>query len=97
MFESGLEHLFLLRNGRSRSINWENRNGEKGRGGMAASDLGPGRKGSPCVPVIEAGETVTLAEMEGPGLIQHIWVTVTDRVSTRSLNIYRFLSLTRSR
>ena len=40
MFNSGLENLFLLRNGKSRSINWENRNGEKGRGGMAASDLG---------------------------------------------------------
>ena len=51
MFNSGLENLFLLRNGKSRSINWENRNGEKGRGGMAASGLGQGRKGSPCVPV----------------------------------------------
>ena len=93
MFNSGLENLFLLRNGKSRSINWENRNGEKGRGGMAASDLGQGRKGSPCVPVIEAGETVTLAEMEGPGLIQHIWVTVTDRVSDRNRYILRDLVL----
>ncbi len=26
-----------------------------------------------------AGETRVLAEMEGPGVIQHIWMTVTDR------------------
>ena len=26
---------------------------------MASSDLGPSRKGSPCIPKIEAGETVT--------------------------------------
>ena len=37
----------MLRGGRSCSINWENRTGEKGAGCKAASDLGPGRKGSP--------------------------------------------------
>ena len=60
MFDNDLQNIFQLRNGQSRSINWENRNGEKGKGGMAASDLGPSRKGSPCIPKIEAGETVTL-------------------------------------
>ena len=48
---------------------------------MAASDLGPSRKGSPCIPGLEPGETVTLAEIDGPGVIQHIWITVTDRTS----------------
>ena len=28
---------------------------------------------------IAPGETRVLAEMEGPGVIQHIWMTVTDR------------------
>ena len=74
----------LLREGKSRSINWENRTGEKGKGGMAAGELGPSRKGSPCIPLVKAGETVTLAETEGPGVIQHIWMTVTDRVSDKN-------------
>lgn len=38
-----------------------------------------GRKGSPCIQLLEVGETRVLAEMEGPGVIQHIWITVTDR------------------
>lgn len=40
MFMGSLDSLPLLRKGRSRTINWENRTGEKGKGGMAASDLG---------------------------------------------------------
>lgn len=39
MFDCGLQNIFRLKNGQSRSINWENRNGEKGKGGMASSDL----------------------------------------------------------
>ena len=54
MFDCGLQNIFQLKSGQSRSINWENRNGEKGKGGMASSDLGPSRKGSPCIPKIEA-------------------------------------------
>ena len=88
-----LNGLPLLGSGRSRSINWENRNGEKGRGGMAASALGPSRKGSPCIPQIRAGETVTLAQIEGSGVIQHIWVTVTDRTSDRNRYVLRDLVL----
>lgn len=68
----------MLRGGRSCSINWENRTGEKGAGCRAASDLGPGRKGSPCIPAIAPGETVALADIAGCGVIQHIWCTVTD-------------------
>ena len=56
-----LNHLSILKKGQSRSINWENRKGEKGMGGRAASDLGTARKGSPCIPEIKSGETVTLA------------------------------------
>ena len=71
--------LPILKNGRSRSINWENRDGNKGSACKAAGALGPSRKGSPCIEKIEAGETVILAEIEGSGIIQHIWCTVTDQ------------------
>lgn len=46
-YMNSLGSLILPRNGRSRSINQENLNGEKGGGGKAASNLGPGRKGNP--------------------------------------------------
>ena len=64
-FKGGLGGIALAKHGRSRAINAENPHGEKGKGGMAASHLGPSRKGSPCLNDIEPGATVTLAEMEG--------------------------------
>lgn len=93
MFDFSMGSLPLLRRGQSRSINWENRTGEKGKGGMAAGALGPGRKGSPCIPNIKAGECVTLAKIQGAGTIQHIWVTVTDRASSRNRYLLRDLVL----
>lgn len=45
---------------------------------MAASSLGPGRKGSPSI-TIPAGSTAVLADIEGPGTIRHLWITVPDR------------------
>ncbi len=91
MFDiSGLPYL---KNGKSRSINWENRTGEKGKGGMEESVLGPSRKGSPCIPEIKAGDTVTLAQITGPGVIEHIWMTVTDKVSDRNRYVLRDLVL----
>ena len=78
-FVNNMDSLIFQKNGRSRSINQENPYGEKGKVGMAASDLGVGRKGSPCIMGIAPGETKVLAEMEGPGVIQHIWITVADR------------------
>ncbi len=50
MFDCGLQNIFRLKNGQSRSINWENRNGEKGKGGMASSDLGSVQKRFPVYP-----------------------------------------------
>lgn len=50
MFMGSLDSLPLLRKGRSRTINWENRTGEKGKGGMAASDLGLPGKAHPVFP-----------------------------------------------
>jgi hypothetical protein len=89
----GMDNLFVLKDGQSRSINWENRTGEKGKGGMASSDLGVSRKGSPCIPRIKPKETVTLANIECSGIIQHIWITVTDRTSDRNRYILRDLVL----
>ena len=67
----------------SRAITPENITGERGRAAMSASHLGVGRKGSCCVP-LESGETITLADIEGPGIIRHIWMTVPDKTAAGS-------------
>ncbi len=71
----------LLSNARTRSISAENPTGEKGAGALAttgtgeksARNLGKGWKVSPSVS-IPAGETIVLADIEGPGAIQSIWM-----------------------
>lgn len=80
----GMDNLFRLSDAKTRSISPENFTGEKGKGGMAtleegsaahaAKDLGQGWKVNPYVK-IKAGETFTMAEINGPGAIQHIWLT----------------------
>ena len=78
----GLGTLPLLSNAITRSISAENFTGEKGKAGMAtegtgahcARDLGQGWKISPSV-VIQGESTFTMAEIAGPGAIQHIWLT----------------------
>ena len=80
---SGLSDLSRLSRAKTRSISAENFAGEKGKAGMAtegtgalqARELGQGWKVSPSIR-IGARETVTLAEIEGPGAIQHFWNTV---------------------
>jgi hypothetical protein len=47
-----------------------------GSASNAARDLGQGWKVNPYV-VVEAGKTQTLAEITGPGAVQHIWLTPT--------------------
>ena len=92
---SGLSALPLLSEAQTRSISPENFTGEKGRGGMAtegtganaARELGQGWKVSPSVR-IEAGQTFTLAEIEGPGAIQHIWMTPTGNWRFSILRFY---------
>lgn len=69
---SGLPYSF---EGVSRSISAENPHGEKGGGGKEASSLGAGRKGNPCL-LLKSGDISTLAEIEGPGIIRHIWMTM---------------------
>ena len=70
--------LPLLKRGRSCSINGENRTGEKGGACHADSPLGFSRKGSPCIGCIPSGAVETLMDVTGSGVIQHIWLTVTD-------------------
>lgn len=84
----GLGALPLITSARTRSVSAENPTGEKGRGGMAvpdpegpefnisspARDLGQGWKVRPFT-WIKPGETATLMDVEGPGVIQHIWMT----------------------
>ncbi len=90
-----LGNLSRLSNAKSRSISPENFTGEKGKGGMAtdgtgaknARDLGPGWKVSPSV-VIKAGETFTLADIDGPGAIQQIWMTPTGHWRFAILRFY---------
>lgn len=64
----------------SRVINAENPTGRRGAGASASSALGPGRKGSAWVE-LPANSTVTLADIDGPGVIRHIWLTVADKTS----------------
>jgi len=91
----GLDNLYRLSKAKSRSISPENTTGEKGKGGMdkegvasnAARELGQGWKVSPFA-IIEPGKTHTLAEITGPGAIQHIWLTPTGTWRFSILRMY---------
>lgn len=65
-----------------RWVSFENMTGAKGRGGMENN----GAKGHAC-DSIRAGSAKTLLSMKGPGIINRIWVTISDRspVMLRSL------------
>ena len=90
-----LGNLARLSTAQSRSISPENFTGAKGKGGMAthgtgsnaARDLGQGWKLSPSV-AIQPGETFTLADIEGQGAIQQIWMTPTGHWRYSILRIY---------
>ncbi len=93
--ETNMGNIFRMSDAKTRSISPENFNGAKGKGGMAtkgtgegaARDLGQGWKISPSV-VIKAGTTFTVAEMEGPGSVQHIWMTPTGNWRNSILRFY---------
>ena len=70
----GLWALPLLSDAQTRSISAENPTGARGAGARAVNHLGKGWKGSPCI-TLGKDSTTTLAEIEGPGVIQHIWFT----------------------
>ena len=88
-------NLYRLSDAKTRSISPENFTGEKGKGGMAttgtgqdaARELGQTWKVSPSVR-IKAKTTFTLAEIDGPGAIQHIWMTPTGNWRFSILRFY---------
>jgi hypothetical protein len=102
--DMNLGNLSRLSDAKTRSISPENFTGEKGKGGMAdpvknkgqrnvanaaneARDLGQGWKVNPFI-IINGGETFTIAEMEGPGAIQQIWMTPTGNWQFSIIRFY---------
>lgn len=91
----GMGNLSRLSHAKTRSISAENMTGEKGKGGMAteglgadaARELGQTWKISPAVK-IESKQVYTIAEIQGPGAIQHIWMTPTGSWRFSILRIY---------
>jgi hypothetical protein len=90
-----LSTLYQLSDAKSRQISPENPTGEKGKGGMAvkgtaaeaARELGQGWKVNPFV-IIQPGETFTLAQINGSGVIEHIWMTPTGDWRFSILRMY---------
>ena len=92
-----MSNLFLLSDAKTRSICPENITGEKGKGGMtpieegsakrAARDLGTGWKVNPYID-IPANTTTVIADIKGPGAIQHIWLTPTGNTRFTIIRFY---------
>ena len=90
-----LGNLYRMSDAVTRSISPENFNGEKGKGGMAVTgtgaeasrQLGQGWKVSPSI-VIKKHTTYTVAEIDGSGAIQHIWMTPTGNWRFSILRFY---------
>jgi hypothetical protein len=95
--EMNLGNLFRISDAKTRSISPENISGQPGQGGRTAinegvsgkqaRELGVGWKVNPYMNV-EGGKTVTLAEISGPGAIQHIWMTPTGNWRYSILRFY---------
>jgi hypothetical protein len=89
-----LGNLSRLSAAETRSISAENPTGAPGQGGRhvdpdrgASRDLGTGWKVRPCVGV-PPGETLVLADVDGPGAIQQIWMTPTGNYRFSILRFY---------
>jgi hypothetical protein len=84
--EMGLGTLARLSPAQTRSISAENPTGAKGQGALAtggtgvqaARELGRGWKVSPSIQ-LAPGELRTLADIQGAGAIQHLWLTTHKR------------------
>jgi len=93
--DANMGNLYRLSNAKTRSISPENFTGAKGAGGKATTgtgstasrELGQGWKVSPSV-VIKSKTTFTVAEIEGPGSVQHIWMTPTGNWRYSILRFY---------
>jgi len=80
----GLGNLPLLSDVETRSISAENPTGARGGGarevpaeGSPAAALGTGWKVRPCI-TLPPESTTTLADIEGPGVVQHVWITARE-------------------
>ena len=90
-----LGNLYRLSHAQTRSISPENFTGEKGRAGMSvdgpaklsARDLGQGWKVSPFV-VLKPHETFVMANVQGMGAIQQVWLTPAGNWRFAIIRIY---------
>lgn len=101
--EVGVGNLYRLSSAESRSLTAENPTGERGGGAKAVPskeitknynnssrasiELGEGWKVNPYI-LIDSGETATVADIEGPGCINHIWLTTKGVMRWMILRIY---------
>jgi hypothetical protein len=102
--DMNLGNLSRLSDAKTRSISPENFTGEKGKGALAdpvkdkgkrnvanaaneARELGQGWKVNPFI-IINPGETFTMADIAGPGAIQHIWMTPTGNFNFSIFRVY---------
>ena len=93
--QMNLGNLASLSHAKTRSISAENPTGNKGQGGKskkgtgfnAGKDLGQGWKISPSI-VIESAQTCILADIEGSGAIQQIFMTLTGNWRFLILRMY---------
>ena len=92
---NSLSNIYRMSDARTYSISPENLTGEKGKGGAATDgtganasrELGQGWKVSPSIDV-NAGQTITLADIDGSGVIEHIWMTPTGNWRLSILRMY---------
>lgn len=102
--DMNMGNLSKVSDAQTRSISPENFTGAKGKGGMAdpvkdsgrrnvtnaawqARDLGLGWKVNPFI-IVNPKETITIAEIQGEGAIQHIWMTPTGNWRFSVLRFY---------
>ena len=102
--DMNMSNLSRLSDAKTRSISPENFTGEKGKGALAdpikqkgqrnvanaaneADELGVGWKVNPFI-VINPNETFTIAEIDGSGAIQHIWMTPTGNWQFSVIRFY---------
>lgn len=102
--DTNMGNLSKISNAKTRSISPENFTGEKGRGALAdpvadkgkrnianaaneARDLGKGWKVNPFI-IINPGETFIMADINGPGAVQHIWMTPTGNYNMSIFRVY---------
>ena len=93
--ETNMTNLFRLSDAKSRSISAENPDGAPGGGARStdgisatyARELGIGWKVNPHISLPPETE-YTIAEIDGPGCIQHIWMTPTGPWRFQVIRIY---------